>query len=45
MRRRFASDEETVEVAAGAFTQVRLIERTNDLQPHIVDHKESACGH
>ena len=44
MRGRVASDEEAVEVTAGVFIQVRLIEWTNNPQPHIVDHKQYAAS-
>ena len=42
-RGRVVSEDETVEVAAGAFTAVRLIERTNNLQPHLIDRKHYAA--
>ena len=44
MRGRVASDEEAVEVTAGVFIQVRLIEWTNNPQPRIVDHKQYAAS-
>ena len=38
-RGRVAAVDETVEIPAGSFTDVLLIERTNNLQPHLIDRK------
>ena len=43
-RGRVVSEGETVEVTAGAFTEVRLVERSNNLQPHLTDRKYYAAG-
>jgi hypothetical protein len=43
-RGRIVSEGETVEAPAGTFTDVRVIQITNNLQPHLLDRKYYAAG-